>query len=147
MASVNKVHLLGNLGKDPEVRYSPAGVAICNVSLATTSSWKDKAGEKKEETQWHRLVFFDKLAEIAGEYLKKGSPVYVEGRIKYGSYTDKDNVERYTTDIVVTEMQLLASRDRAAGGAEHASAKPAGEPAGGGAGGAGAADPFADMPQ
>ena len=111
MASVNKVILLGNLGRDPEVRYAPSGAAVCNVSVATTRQWKDKSGERKEETEWHRVVFYDRLAEIAGEYLKKGRPVYVEGRLKYGKYTDKDGVERYTTDIIATEMQLLGSRD------------------------------------
>ncbi len=111
MASVNKVILLGNLGRDPEVRYAPSGAAVCNVSIATTRQWKDKSGERKEETEWHRVVFYDRLAEIAGEYLKKGRPVYVEGRLKYGKYTDKDGVERYTTDIIATEMQLLGSRD------------------------------------
>lgn len=111
MASVNKVILLGNLGRDPEVRYAPSGAAVCNVSIATTRQWKDKSGERKEETEWHRVVFYDRLAEIAGEYLKKGRPVYVEGRLKYGKYTDKEGVERYTTDIIATEMQLLGSRD------------------------------------
>ncbi len=111
MASVNKVILIGNLGKDPEVRYAPSGSAICNVSIATSRQWKDKAGEKKEETEWHRVVFYDRMAEIAGEYLKKGRPVYVEGRLKYGKYTDKDGVERYTTDIIATEMQLLGGRE------------------------------------
>jgi single-strand binding protein len=116
MASVNKVILIGNLGKDPEVRYAPSGSAICNVSIATSRQWKDKAGEKKEETEWHRVVFYDRMAEIAGEYLKKGRPVYVEGRLKYGKYTDKDGVERYTTDIVATEMQLLGGRESGGGG-------------------------------
>ncbi len=111
MASVNKVILLGNLGRDPEVRYAPSGAAVCNVSIATTRQWKDKSGERKEETEWHRVVFYDRLAEIAGEYLKKGRPVYVEGRLKYGKYTDKDGVERYTTDIIATEMQLLGGRE------------------------------------
>ena len=109
MASVNKVTLLGNVGKDPEIRYAPSGSAVCSVSIATTRKWKDKSGEKKEETDWHRVVFYERLAEIAGEYLKKGSPVYIEGRLKYGKYTDKDGVERYTTDIVVSEMQLLGN--------------------------------------
>ncbi len=113
MASVNKVILMGNLGRDPEVRYAPSGAAVCNVSIATTRQWKDKSGERKEETEWHRVVFYDRLAEIAGEYLKKGRPVYVEGRLKYGKYTDKEGVERYTTDIIATEMQLLGSRDGA----------------------------------
>jgi single-strand DNA-binding protein len=116
MASVNKVVLLGNCGRDPEVRYLPSGQAIANVSVATTSRRKDKtSGEWVEETQWHRVVFFERLAEVAGEYLKKGNPVYVEGRLRYGKYTDKDGVERNTTDIVATEMQLLGSRQAGAG--------------------------------
>lgn len=108
MASVNKVILIGNCGRDPEVRYAPSGTAICNVSLATSSRRKDKAtGESVEDTQWHRVLFYDRLAEIAGEYLKKGKPVYIEGRLKYGKYTDKDGVERTTTDIVAEQMQML----------------------------------------
>jgi len=118
MASVNKVILIGNLGRDPEVRYAPSGAAVCNVSIATTRQWKDKSGEKKEETDWHRVVFYDRMAEIAGEYLKKGRPIYVEGRLKYGKYTDKDGVERYTTDIVATEMQLLGGREGGGGGGD-----------------------------
>lgn len=116
MASVNKVILLGNLGKDPEIRYLPSGMAIANVSLATTSKRKDKAtGETIEETQWHRVQFFDRLAEIAGEYLKKGMPVYIEGRLKYGKYTDQAGVEKYTTDIVADQMQMLGQRQDAGG--------------------------------
>jgi single-strand DNA-binding protein len=114
MASVNKVTLLGRLGKDPEVRHTPSGMAICNVSIATSTRRKDKqSGETIEDTQWHRVVFIDRLAEIAGEYLKKGKEVYVEGRLKYGEYTDKDGNKRYTTDIIVSEMQLLGGRDDA----------------------------------
>lgn len=117
MASVNKVVLLGNCGRDPEVRYLPSGKAIANISLATSSKRKDKnTGEMVEETQWHRVLFFERLAELAGEYLKKGNPVYVEGRLRYGKYTDKDGVERNTTDIVATEMQLLGSRQAGSGG-------------------------------
>jgi single-strand DNA-binding protein len=117
MASVNKVILVGNCGRDPEVRYAPSGAAICNISIATSSRRKDKAsGESIEETQWHRVTFYDRLAEIAGEFLKKGRPVYVEGRLKYGKYTDKDGVERNTVDIVATEMQLLGGREGGAGG-------------------------------
>ncbi|MFM1855129.1 MAG: putative single-stranded DNA-binding protein [Pseudomonadota bacterium] len=117
MASVNKVILVGNCGRDPEVRYAPSGAAICNISIATSSRRKDKAsGESIEETQWHRVTFYDRLAEIAGEYLKKGRPVYVEGRLKYGKYTDKDGVERNTVDIVATEMQLLGGREGGGGG-------------------------------
>jgi single-strand DNA-binding protein len=112
MASVNKVILIGNCGKDPEVRYMQSGAAMCSVSLATSRQWKDKtSGEKQEETEWHRVTFFDRLAEIAGEYLKKGRPVYVEGRLRTRKYTDKDGVEKYTTEIVATEMQLLGSRE------------------------------------
>ena len=117
MASVNKVILIGNLGRDPEVRYTPSGAAICNVSIATTRSWKNKeSGERVEETEWHRVVFYDRLAEIAGEYLKKGRSVYVEGRLKTRKWTDKDNIERYTTEIVATDMTLLGSRSDAAAG-------------------------------
>jgi len=112
MASVNKVILIGNCGRDPEVRYTPSGTAICNVSVATSSRRKDKAsGESIEDTQWHRVTFYDRLAEIAGEYLKKGKPVYIEGRLKYGKYTDKDGIERNTVDIVAEQMQMLGGRE------------------------------------
>jgi len=112
MASINKVIIIGNLGRDPEVRYTPNGAAICNVSIATTRNWKDKSsGDKVEETEWHRVVFYDRLAEIAGEYLKKGRPVYVEGRLKTRKWTDKDGVETYTTEIIANEMQLLGGRE------------------------------------
>jgi single-strand DNA-binding protein len=117
MASVNKVILVGNLGRDPETRYSPNGGAICNVRIATTRNWKDKAtGEKREETEWHSVVFYDRLAEIAGEYLKKGRSVYVEGRLKTRKWQDKEGQDRYTTEIIATEMQLLGSRDGGGGG-------------------------------
>jgi len=116
MASVNKVIIIGNLGKDPEVRYAPSGSAICSITVATSRQWKDKtSGERQEETEWHRITFFDRMAEIAGEYLKKGRPVYVEGRLKTRKYTDKDGVEKYATDIIATEMQLLGSRDGGGG--------------------------------
>ena len=119
MASVNKVIIVGNLGRDPEVRYTPNGAAICNVSVATTRSWKNKeSGDKSEETEWHRVVFYDKLAEIAGEYLKKGRSVYVEGRLKTRKWQDKDGVEKYTTEIVATDMQMLGSREGMGGGAQ-----------------------------
>ena len=109
MASVNKVILVGNLGKDPETRYATSGAAICNITLATSRQWKDKAsGEKREETEWHRVVFYDRLAEIAGEYLKKGRSVYVEGRLKTRKWTDKDGVEKYTTEVVADNMQMLS---------------------------------------
>jgi single-strand DNA-binding protein len=117
MASVNKVILIGNCGRDPEVRYATSGAAICNISIATSSRRKDKtSGESIETTEWHRVTFYDRLAEIAGEYLKKGRPVYVEGRLKYGKYTDKDGVERNTVDIVASEMQLLGGREGGGGG-------------------------------
>jgi single-strand DNA-binding protein len=117
MASVNKVIIIGNLGKDPEVRYLPSGAAICSITVATSRQWKDKtSGERQEETEWHRITFFDRMAEIAGEYLKKGRPVYVEGRLKTRKYTDKDGVEKYSTEIVATEMQLLGGREGGGGG-------------------------------
>jgi len=129
MASVNKVIILGNCGRDPEVRYLPSGKATCSISIATSSKYKDKSGNAVEDTQWHRVTFFDKLAEIAGQYVRKGAPLYVEGRIKYGKYTNKDGVEQNTCDIVATEMQLLGSRDQQsaapAGGAPRPAAKPA----------------------
>src|ERR1035437_2239487 len=111
MASVNKVILIGNLGKDPDVRYMPSGEAVTNITLATTDTWKDKnSGEKKEATEWHRVVFFRKLAEIAGQYLKKGSQIYVEGSLKTRKWQDKDGQERYTTESVADEMKMLGSR-------------------------------------
>jgi single-strand DNA-binding protein len=139
MASVNKVILVGNLGRDPEVRYTPDGAAIANISIATTSKYKNKSGELVEETEWHRVTFFGRLAEIAGEYLKKGRSVYVEGRLKTRKYTDKDGVEKYATDIIANEMQMLGSRegmggprdDESYGGgapANRPAAKPAGKP-------------------
>lgn len=116
MASVNKVILVGNLGRDPETRYMPDGGAITNISIATTSKYKNKSGEMVEETEWHRVSFFGRLAEIAGEYLKKGRPVYIEGRLKTRKYTDKDGVEKYATDIIASEMQMLGSREGMGGG-------------------------------
>lgn len=117
MASINKVILIGNLGRDPEVRYTPNGAAVCNVSVATTRNWKDKnSGDKIEETEWHRVVFYDRLAEIAGEYLKKGRPVYVEGRLKTRKWQDKDGKDNYTTEIVAEQMQLLGGREGGGGG-------------------------------
>ena len=111
MASVNKVVLIGNIGKDPEVRYAPSGDAICNVTLATSESWKDKqSGEKREATEWHRVIFFGKLAEIAGQYLKKGSSIYVEGSLRTRKWQDKDGVERYTTEIRGDEMKMLGGK-------------------------------------
>jgi len=113
---VNKVILVGNLGKDPEVRYSPNGSAMANVTIATAESWKDKqSGEKQEKTEWHRVVFFNRLAEIVGEYLKKGSQVYVEGRLQTRKWQGKDGQDRYTTEIVANEMQMLGSRSGGGG--------------------------------
>ena len=137
MASVNKVILIGNLGRDPETRYMPDGGAITNISVATTDVWKDKAGEKQEKTEWHRVAFFGKLAEIAGEYLKKGSQVYVEGRLQTRKWQDKDGNDKYTTEVVADRMQMLGSRqgmggggaDREAPDRDAASAKGAGKPA------------------
>jgi|SRR5687767_2012197 len=111
MASVNKVILVGNLGRDPETRYLPSGEAVTNISLATTDTWKDKAsGEKKEATEWHRVSFFGRLAEIAGEYLKKGSQIYVEGQLRTRKWQDKEGKDRYTTEIRADTMQMLGSR-------------------------------------
>lgn len=111
MASVNKVILVGNLGRDPEVRYMPNGEAVCNFSIATTDSWKDKAGAKQERTEWHNIVMYRKLAEIAGEYLKKGRPVYVEGRLQTRKWQTKEGQDRYTTEIIADQMQMLGGRD------------------------------------
>lgn len=119
MASVNKVIIVGNLGRDPETRYMPSGDAMTTIAVATTDSWKDKtSGEKKEQTEWHRITFFGKLAEIAGQYLKKGSQVYVEGSLRTRKYTDKDGVEKYATDIRADTMQMLGSRQGAGGGSQ-----------------------------
>ena len=125
MASVNKVILIGNLGRDPETRYSPDGAAITNVSIATTRKYKDSSGQLQEETEWHRVVFFSRLAEIAGEYLRKGRPVYVEGRLKTRKWTDKDGNEKYTTEIVAENMQMLGSREGMGGGGADAGETPA----------------------
>lgn len=147
MASVNKVIIVGNLGRDPETRYMPNGDAVTNVTVATTESWKDKnSGEKKELTEWHRITFYRKLAEIAGQYLKKGSQIYVEGRLQTRKWTDKDGVERYTTEIIADTMQMLGSRQGSGGGAsagggygggmddDYGSPAPAQRPAAGGGG-------------
>lgn len=108
---VNKVILIGNLGKDPEVRYMPNGNAVCNVTLATSETWKDKqSGEQKEQTEWHNLTFYRRLAEIAGEYLRKGSKIYVEGRLQTRKWQDKSGNDRYTTEIIANEMQMLDSK-------------------------------------
>jgi single-strand DNA-binding protein len=108
--SVNKATLIGHLGKDPEVRYLPSGEAVANVTLATSETWKDKSGEKQEKTEWHNVVFFKRLAEIVGEYLKKGSLIYVEGRITTEKWQDKEGKDRYTTKIVASEMKMLGGR-------------------------------------
>ena len=117
MASVNKVILLGNLGRDPETRYTTGGDAVTNLRIATTETWKDKSGEKQEKTEWHSVVLFGRQAEIAGEYLKKGRSVYIEGRLQTRKYTDKEGVEKYATEIVGDRMQLLGGPRDAAGGA------------------------------
>jgi single-strand DNA-binding protein len=133
MASVNKVILVGNCGRDPEIRYLPSGQAVANVSIATSSRRKNRdTGEVVEDTQWHRVTFYDRLAEIAGEFVKKGRPIYVEGRLKYGKYTDQSGVEKNTVDIVATELQLLGGREGMGGG---------GGEEGGGGGGAGYSRP------
>lgn len=136
MASVNKVILIGNLGRDPEVRYMPSGEAVTNITIATTESWKDKnTGEKRDATEWHRVVFFRKLAEIAGQYLKKGSQVYIEGSLKTRKY-QKDGVDHYATEIVADEMRMLGSRQGAGDGArEYGNEGGYGAGSGGGGGG------------
>ncbi|MBT9495454.1 MAG: single-stranded DNA-binding protein [Paucibacter sp.] len=135
MASVNKVIIIGNLGRDPELRYNPSGTAFCTISLATTRSWKNReSGEKQEETEWHRVVFNDKLAEIVGQYCKKGRPLYVEGRLRTRKWTDKEGKEVYTTEIIANEMQLLGGRD---GGDEGGGGGYGGGQARGAAGGGG----------
>ena len=145
MASVNKVILLGNLGRDPETRYTTGGDAVTNLNIATSEQWKDKSGEKQERTEWHRVVLFGRQAEIAGEYLKKGRSVYIEGRLQTRKYTDKDGVEKYSTEIVGDRMQLIGgSRDGGGGGDADFGAPPSsggarreggGKPAGGAGGG------------
>jgi single-strand DNA-binding protein len=136
MASVNKVIIVGNLGRDPEVRTFPEGGSICNVSVATTRRWKARdSNEMQEETEWHRVVFRDRLAEIAGEYLRKGRSVYVEGRLKTRKWTDKEGKENYTTEIVADQMQLLGSREGS--GDEQRSGPPSGYGGGAPRGGAG----------
>ena len=131
MASVNKVILIGNLGRDPETRYTTGGDAVTNLRIATTETWKDKSGEKQEKTEWHTVVLFGRQAEVAGEYLKKGRPVYIEGRLQTRKYTDKEGVEKYSTEIVADRMQLLGSRD--GGGSSGGDADFGSAPAAGGA--------------
>ena len=117
MASVNKVTIIGNLGRDPENRYLPSGEQVTSIAVATTENWTDKqSGEKKSLTEWHRISFFGKLAEIAGQYLKKGSPVYVEGKLRTQKYTDKDGIERYQTNIIASTMQMLGGKPEQSGG-------------------------------
>ncbi len=141
---VNKVILVGNLGRDPEVRYLPSGSAVVNVTIATSESWKDKtSGERQERTEWHNVVFFGRLAEIAGEYLKKGSQVYVEGSLRTRKWQDKEGRDRYTTETVVSDMQMLGTRSSSGssgyGGAQAGGNAPAGAGAGAGAGASGSA--------
>jgi len=133
MASVNKVILIGNLGADPETRYLPSGDAVANIRIATSEKWKDKSGEQQEHTEWHRIAFFGKLAEIAGEYLKKGSPVYIEGRIRTRKWQDKEGQDKYSTEIVADRMQMLGGRGGGSGGSEPMKREPAAATAGGGA--------------
>jgi single-strand DNA-binding protein len=148
MASINKVIIIGNLGKDPEVRYTPSGSAVCNITVATSRQWKDKtSGDKQEETEWHRIVFFDRLAEIAGEYLKKGKPVYVEGRLKTRKWTDKDGVEKYSTEIMAENMQLLGGREGQGGGDEGGGGGYSRAAAGGAGGGGERAERAAPAPR
>lgn len=131
MASVNKAIVIGNLGKDPEVRYAPNGTAVCNLTVATSRKWKDKQGQTQEETEWHRVVIYDKQAEAAGQYLKKGRPVYIEGRLKTRKWQDKEGRDVYTTEIVCESMQFLGGREEGqerqapAKHAERPSARPA----------------------
>ena len=157
MASVNKVILVGNLGRDPETRYMPNGEAVTNITLATTDTWKDRtSGERQEKTEWHRVTFYRRLAEIAGEYLKKGSQVYVEGRLETRKWTDKEGKDRYTTEIIASEMKMLGSRAGAGAPSYDASddaagARPAAKAAAGAAktsakGPAGIADMDDDIP-
>jgi len=120
MSSVNKVILVGNLGRDPETRYAADGGAITNISIATTSTWKSKTGEKQEATEWHRIAFFGKLAEIAGEYLKKGSSVYVEGKLRTRKWQDKEGLDKYTTEIIADSMQMLGGKPAGGGAAAEA---------------------------
>ncbi len=128
MASVNKVILVGNLGRDPEVRYMPNGEAVANFSIATTENWKDKSGVKQEKTEWHNIVMYRKLAEIAGEYLKKGRPVYVEGRLQTRKW-EKDGVTRYSTEIIADSMQMLGGKDGASSNASYDGGMDQGQPA------------------
>lgn len=141
---VNKVILIGNLGRDPEVRYTASGSAVANVALATSETWKDRqTGEPQEKTEWHRVVFFNRLGEIAGEYLRKGSKIYVEGRLQTRKWQDQNGQDRYTTEIVGNEMQMLDSRG---GGAPASGASAGGAAAGGGDGGMGSEPSMGEAP-
>jgi len=127
--SVNKVILIGRLGKDPETRYMSSGEAVTNATLATSENWKDKSGEKQERTEWHNLVFYRRLAEIAGEYLKKGSQIYVEGKLQTRKWQDKEGKDRYTTEIIVNEMTMLGGKqDQSSDSSYQSSTKPAQSP-------------------
>ena len=146
---INKVILVGNLGRDPETRYMPSGGAVTNVSIATSKGWKDRdSGEQKERTEWHRIVFFNKLAEIAGEYLKRGSKVYIEGELRTRDW-EKDGQKHYTTEVVASEMQMLDSRGEMGGGGLSSGGQDSGQgvsgPSFGGPGGSGSSSPAADF--
>ena len=138
MAGVNKVIILGHLGKDPEMRYQPSGAAIANFSVATSETFKDKDGNKQERTEWHRIVLFGRIAEIAGEYLRKGSMAYVEGRLQTRKWTDKEGQERYTTEIVGDRLQLVGARGGGGGGAASFDEEDQSRPSGGGSSAGGA---------
>ncbi|TCS74094.1 single-strand binding protein [Sulfuritortus calidifontis] len=144
MASVNKVILVGNLGADPETRYMPSGDAVTTIRLATTDRFKDKSGERQERTEWHRVVFFGKLAEIAGEYLKKGRSVYVEGSLRTREW-EKDGVKRYSTEIVANEMQMLGGRGEGGGGGSWSGSEESGGGRKSGGSGGGAGGGFDDL--
>ena len=147
MASVNKVILIGNLGRDPETRYTTGGDAVTNLRIATTETWKDKSGEKQEKTEWHTVVLFGRQAEIAGEYLKKGRSVYIEGRLQTRKYTDKEGVEKYSTEVVGDRMQLLGGREGGGSGGDvefsggSGGGRAAGSGGGAGGGGSGGGGP------
>ena len=126
MASVNKVIILGNIGKDPEMRFMPNGDAVCNFSIATSDTWKDKAGQKQERTEWHNITMYRKLAEIAGEYLKKGGSVYVEGALQTRKWQDKEGKDRYTTEVIADKMQMLGGKSEGQGAGTAPSNKGAG---------------------
>jgi len=138
MASVNKVIIIGNLGRDPELRYLPSGDAVANLRIATTDKYKDRSGDMQEQTEWHSVAFFGKTAEVCGQYLKKGSQVYVEGSLRTRKWQDKDGQDRYSTEIVANEMQMLGGRGGGGGGGgnfERSEPRPSGATAGGGSGG------------